>query len=108
MTANLRFRLLVLLLVPLMLLAAMGGWFSYSAADEASTQHDQRLLRFVIAPVKERLGEFDADEASNGAQTGIKDGIRMTKSAKQLLLLSWADTGRQRQIQPGAHIVVGW
>lgn len=66
---------------------------------------DQRLLRFVIAPVKERLGEFDADEASNGAQTGIKDGIRMTKSAKQLLLLSWADTGRQRQIQPAAKFL---
>lgn len=49
MTANLRLRLLVLLLVPLMLLAAMGGWFSYSAADEASTQHDQRLLRLLPA-----------------------------------------------------------
>ena len=37
MTANLRLRLLVLLLVPLVLLALMGGWFSYSSADAAST-----------------------------------------------------------------------
>ncbi|MEG0151240.1 MAG: sensor histidine kinase N-terminal domain-containing protein [Comamonas sp.] len=49
MTANLRLRLLVLLLVPLVLLALMGGWFSYSSADAASTQHDQRLLRLLPA-----------------------------------------------------------
>lgn len=49
MTANLRFRLLVLLLVPLVLLALMGGWFGYTSADEASTQHDQRLMRLLPA-----------------------------------------------------------
>lgn len=49
MTANLRLRLLVLLLVPLVLLALMGGWFGYRSADEASTQHDQRLLRLLPA-----------------------------------------------------------
>ena len=49
MTANLRFRLLLLLLVPLMLLAFMGGWFGYTSADEASTQHDQRLMRLLPA-----------------------------------------------------------
>jgi hypothetical protein len=61
MTANLRFRLLVLLLVPLMLLAAMGGWFSYSAADEASTQHDQRLLRLLPALADSVLAPSIAD-----------------------------------------------
>lgn len=49
MTANLRLRLLVLLVVPLTLLALMGGWFGYRSADEASTQHDQRLLRLLPA-----------------------------------------------------------
>lgn len=49
MTANLRFRLLVLLIVPLSLLALMGGWFGYRSADEASIQHDQRLLRVLPA-----------------------------------------------------------
>ena len=49
MTANLRFRLLVLLLVPLILLTFMGGWFGYRSADEASTQHDQQLKRMLPA-----------------------------------------------------------
>ena len=62
MTANLRLRLLVLLLVPLMLLAAMGGWFSYSAADEASTQHDQRLLRLLPALADSVLAPSIADD----------------------------------------------
>ena len=49
MTANLRLRLAVLLLVPLMLLALMGGWFGYRSTDEASTQHDQQLKRMLPA-----------------------------------------------------------
>jgi hypothetical protein len=39
------------------------------------------LLCFVIAAVKERLSELDANDAGNGTQTGIKNGIRMTKGA---------------------------
>lgn len=49
MTANLRLRLAVLLLVPLILLACMGGWFGYRSTDEASTQHDQQLKRMLPA-----------------------------------------------------------
>ena len=49
MTANLRLRLAVLLLVPLILLAFMGGWFGYRSTDEASTQHDQQLKRMLPA-----------------------------------------------------------
>ena len=37
------------IMVPLTLLALMGGWFGYRSADEASTQHDQRLLRLLPA-----------------------------------------------------------
>lgn len=61
MTANLRLRLLVLLLVPLVLLALMGGWFSYSSADAASTQHDQRLLRLLPALADSVLAPSIAD-----------------------------------------------
>lgn len=61
MTANLRLRLLVLLLVPLALLALMGGWFSYSSADEASTQHDQRLMRLLPALADSVLAPSIAD-----------------------------------------------
>lgn len=61
MTANLRLRLLVLLLVPLVLLALMGGWFSYSSADEASTQHDQRLMRLLPALADSVLAPSIAD-----------------------------------------------
>jgi two-component system sensor histidine kinase TctE len=61
MTANLRFRLLLLLLVPLMLLAFMGGWFGYTSADEASTQHDQRLMRLLPALADSVLAPSIAD-----------------------------------------------
>ncbi|NMM77901.1 sensor histidine kinase [Acidovorax sp. SRB_24] len=47
MTANLRNRLLLLLLLPLCALALVGMWVDYRSAAEAATQHDQRLLRLL-------------------------------------------------------------
>jgi two-component system sensor histidine kinase TctE len=49
MTSDLRNRLLLLLVLPLCLLALVGGWLDYRSADEAASQHDQRLLRLLPA-----------------------------------------------------------
>lgn len=49
MTSNLRFRLLLLLVLPLSVLALMGSWFAYRSAEAAAGQHDQRLMRFLPA-----------------------------------------------------------
>lgn len=49
MTSGLRNRLLLLLVLPLCLLALVGGWLDYRSADEAASQHDQRLLRLLPA-----------------------------------------------------------
>ncbi|MCT9810361.1 sensor histidine kinase N-terminal domain-containing protein [Acidovorax sp. Be4] len=47
MTSNLRFRLLLLLVLPLSVLALMGSWFAYRSAEAAGGQHDQRLMRML-------------------------------------------------------------
>jgi len=49
MTSNLRFRLLLLLVLPLSVLALMGAWFAYRSAEAAAGQHDLRLMRFLPA-----------------------------------------------------------
>jgi two-component system sensor histidine kinase TctE len=49
LTSNLRFRLLLLLVLPLSVLALMGSWFAYRSAEAAAGQHDQRLMRFLPA-----------------------------------------------------------
>jgi two-component system sensor histidine kinase TctE len=49
MTSNLRFRLLLLLVLPLSVLALMGSWFAYRSAEAAAGQHDQRLMRYLPA-----------------------------------------------------------
>ena len=48
MTSDLRNRLL-LLLVPLCLLVMLWAWMDYRSADEAASQHDQRLQRLLPA-----------------------------------------------------------
>ena len=45
MTSDLRNRLLMLLVLPLMALATVGVWLDYRSADEAAGRHDLRLLR---------------------------------------------------------------
>jgi two-component system sensor histidine kinase TctE len=49
MTSDLRNRLLLLLLVPLCLLVMIWAWMDYRSADEAASQHDQRLQRLLPA-----------------------------------------------------------
>jgi two-component system sensor histidine kinase TctE len=49
MTSDLRNRLLLLLLLPLMALALVGIWLDYRSADEAAERHDLRLLRLLPA-----------------------------------------------------------
>ncbi len=49
MTSDLRTRLLLTLVFPLCLLALVGVWLDYRSADEAASQHDQRLLRLLPA-----------------------------------------------------------
>ena len=49
MTSDLRFRLLLLLVLPLSVLALMGSWFAYRSAEAAGGQHDQRLMRMLPA-----------------------------------------------------------
>ena len=49
MTSDLRIRLLMLLVLPLCGLALVGVWLDYRSADEAASQHDQRLLRLLPA-----------------------------------------------------------
>ena len=49
MTSDLRNRLLLLLLVPLCLLVMLWAWMDYRSADEAASQHDQRLQRLLPA-----------------------------------------------------------
>ncbi|MBP6598124.1 MAG: sensor histidine kinase N-terminal domain-containing protein [Giesbergeria sp.] len=47
MTANLRNRLLLLLVLPLCALALLGAWMDWRSAVEAANQHDQRLSRLL-------------------------------------------------------------
>ncbi|MES2583120.1 MAG: ATP-binding protein [Pseudomonadota bacterium] len=47
MASGLQRRLLLLLLVPLFLLAALNAWFDYSSADSAALQQDRQLLTMV-------------------------------------------------------------
>ena len=47
MASGLQRRLLLLLLVPLVLLAALSAWFDYSSADSAALQQDRQLLALV-------------------------------------------------------------
>ncbi len=49
MTSDLRNRLLLLLVLPLMALALVGVWLDYRSADEAAERHDLRLLRLLPA-----------------------------------------------------------
>lgn len=49
MTSDLRNRLLLMLLVPLLVLAVVGVWLDVRSADDAAVQHDQRLLRLLPA-----------------------------------------------------------
>ncbi|AOG23632.1 HAMP domain protein [Acidovorax sp. RAC01] len=49
MTSDLRNRLLLLLVLPLCALATVGVWLDYRSADEAASQHDQRLVRLLPA-----------------------------------------------------------
>ena len=49
MTSDLRNRLLMLLVLPLLALALVGVWLDYRSADEAAERHDQRLLRLLPA-----------------------------------------------------------
>lgn len=49
MTSDLRNRLLLLLVLPLMALALVGIWLDYRSADEAAERHDLRLLRLLPA-----------------------------------------------------------
>lgn len=49
MTSDLRNRLLLLLVLPLCLLALLGAWLDYRSADDAASQHDQRLMRLLPA-----------------------------------------------------------
>ena len=49
MTSDLRNRLLMLLVLPLMALATVGVWLDYRSADEAAGRHDLRLLRLLPA-----------------------------------------------------------
>ncbi len=48
-TADLRNRLLLLLVAPLCVLAMIGAWLDYRSADEAAGRHDQRLMRLLPA-----------------------------------------------------------
>lgn len=49
MTSDLRNRLLLLLVLPLFVLVLASAWYNFSSADEAASQHDQRLLRLLPA-----------------------------------------------------------
>ena len=49
MTADLRNRLLLLLVLPLCLLALGGVWLDYRSAGEAASRHDERLMRLLPA-----------------------------------------------------------
>ena len=49
MTSDLRNRLLLLLVLPLLALALVGAWLDYRSADQAAERHDLRLLRLLPA-----------------------------------------------------------
>lgn len=49
MTLDLRKRLLVLLVLPLLVLALAAAWLDFRSADAAASLHDQRLLRLLPA-----------------------------------------------------------
>ena len=98
MTANLRLRLLVLLVVPLTLLALMGGWFGYRSADEASTQHDQRLLRLLPALADSVLAPSIAE--------GTPPLVALTPAIEEVLRQRGNDVGYAVGDLQG-HVVAG-
>ena len=98
MTANLRLRLLVLLVVPLTLLALMGGWFGYRSADEASTQHDQRLLRLLPALADSVLAPSIAE--------GTPPLVALTPAIEEVLRQRGDDVGYAIGDLQG-HVVAG-
>ncbi len=59
MTSGLRRRLLVMLILPLILLAALNAWFDYRSADNVATQQDQRLLALVPLVADSVIGQGD-------------------------------------------------
>jgi len=58
-TAGLRRRLLVMLIVPLILLAVLNAWLDYDSAGNVATQQDQRLLALVPLLADSVIGESD-------------------------------------------------
>ena len=58
---GLRRRLLVMLLAPLMLLAALNAWFDYHSADDVASQQDQGLLALVPLLADSIIGEGSLD-----------------------------------------------
>lgn len=62
MTADLRNRLLLLLVLPLCLLALGGAWIDYRSADEAASRHDQRLMRLLPALADSLLAPSMTDD----------------------------------------------
>lgn len=63
MASGLRRRLLLLLLVPLFLLAALNAWFDFRSADSAALQQDRQLMS--MAPLM--AGSVIARGATDGA-----------------------------------------
>ena len=56
-TAGLRRRLLVMLIVPLLLLALLNAWFDYRSADNVALRQDQGLLALVPLLADSIVGE---------------------------------------------------
>ena len=56
-TSDLRRRLLVMLITPLILLALLNAWFDYRSADNVAAQQDQRLLALVPLLADSVIGE---------------------------------------------------
>ncbi|MDB5896562.1 MAG: putative histidine kinase, classic [Ramlibacter sp.] len=56
-TAGLRRRLLVMLIVPLALLAILNAWFDYRSAGNVANQQDQRLLGLVPLVADSVIGQ---------------------------------------------------
>lgn len=57
MTSGLRRRLLVMLIAPLVILAALNAWFEYRSAENVAAQQDQRLLGLVPLVADSVIGQ---------------------------------------------------
>ena len=95
---GLRRRLLLLILIPLILLAAINTWFDYRQADSAALQQDRQLLSLV---------PLLADSVIAGGVTVQNPPVLMTAPPVQEFLRSRQDVAAFGVTNLAGHVLAG-